>query len=195
MSKQKRKCRQYSSEYLKYIFIPSETNKQLPVCLICEKTFTNESMKPSRMINHLKAKHHGKANKDVAYFCDLKVRFKKRSTIGTLFKSYGIELEKGLFASYKVSKLIAKCGKLHTIGETLIIRAVKEIISTMMATQKDVTTLIPLRNSSLSSRIDEMANDIENKLCDELKTIQFSLQLDETTLRDNEALILVMCAL
>ena len=42
----------------------------------------------------------------------------------------------------------------------------------------------------MSSRIDEMANDIENKLCDKLKTTQFFLQLDETTLRDNEALIL-----
>ena len=60
----------------------------------------------------------------MAYFRDLKVRFKKRSIIGTLFKSYGIELEKGLFASYKVSKLIVKCVKSHTIGET-IIRAVK----------------------------------------------------------------------
>ena len=39
----------------------------------------------------------------------------------------------------------------------------------------------------MTSRIDEMANDIENKLCDEL---QFSLQLHGTTLRDNEALIL-----
>ena len=67
---------------------------------------------------------------------------------------------------------------------------VKEIISTMMATQKDVTPSIPLSNSTASSRIDEMANDIENKLCDELKTTQFSLQLDETTLRDNEALIM-----
>ena len=67
---------------------------------------------------------------------------------------------------------------------------VKEIISTMMATQKDVIPSIPLSNSTVSSRIDEMANDIENKLCDELKTTQFSLQLDETTLRDNEALLM-----
>ena len=96
MSKQKRKCRQYSSEYLKYGFIPSETNKRLPTCLICEKTFTNEDMKPSRMINHFKAKHHEKANKDVACFRDLKVRFEKRSTIGTLFKSYEINLRKDL---------------------------------------------------------------------------------------------------
>ena len=66
------------------------------MCLICEKTFTNEGMKPSRMINHLKAKHHEKINKDVAYFRDLKVRFEKRSTIGTLFKSYEINLRKDL---------------------------------------------------------------------------------------------------
>ena len=60
----------------------------------------------------------------------------------------------------------------------------------MMATEKDVTPSIPLSNSTVSSRIDEMANDIENKLCDELKTTQFSLQLGETTLRDNEALVM-----
>ena len=108
MSKQKRKCRQYSSEYLKYGVIPSVTNEQLPMCLICEKTFTHEGMKPSRMIDHLKAKHLEKANKDFAYFRDLKVKFEKRPTIGALFKSCGNEVEKGLIASYKVSKLIAK---------------------------------------------------------------------------------------
>ena len=59
-----------------------------------------------------------------------------------------------------------------------------------MATQKDVTSSIPLSNSTVSSWIDEMANDIENKLCGELETTQFSLQLDESTLRDNEALLM-----
>ena len=141
MSKQKRKCRQYSSEYLKYDVIPSVTNKQLPICLICEKTFTNEGMKPSGMIDHLKAKHPEKANKHVAYFRDLKLKFEKRPTFGALFKSCENEVEKGLIASYKVSKLIAKCGKSYNIGETLIIPPVKKIISTMMATQKDVVTL------------------------------------------------------
>ena len=161
------------------------------MCLICEKTFTNEGMKLSRIIDHLKAKHPEKANKDFACFRDLKGKFEKRPTIGALFNSCRNEVEKGLISSYKVSKLIAKCGKSHNIGETLIIPAVKKIISTIMATQKDVTLSIPLSNSTVSSRIDEMANDIENKLCDELKPTQFSLQLDETTLRDNEALSMV----
>ena len=87
------------------------------------------------------------------------------------FKSNENEVEKGLVGSYKVSKFIAKCGKSHTIGETLIISAVKEIISTMMPTQKE--PLILMSNSSVSSRIDEMANDIESKLCDKFKTTQF----------------------
>ena len=175
MSNQKRKCRQYSSEYLKYGVIPSVNNEQLPMCLISEKTFTSAGMKPFRMIDHLKVKHPEKANKDVACFRDMKVKFEKRSTIGGLFKSYGNEVEKGLIACYKISNLIAKCGKSHTIGETLIIPAVKEIISTMMPTQKDVTPSIQLRNSTVSSRIDEMASDIKNKLCDLLKAKQFSL--------------------
>ena len=72
----------------------------------------------------------------------------------------------------------------------------KEITTTMMATQKDVTPSIPLSNSTVSSsRSDEMANEIENMLCDELKATQFSLQLDETTLRDNEALLMALCAI
>ena len=76
------------------------TNEQLLLCLIREKTFTNEGMKPSRIIDHLKAKHPEKANKNFAYFRDLKVKFEKRPTIGALFKSCGNEVEKGLIASY-----------------------------------------------------------------------------------------------
>ena len=38
----------------------------------------------------------------------------------------------GLVASYKISLLIAKCGKPHTIGEKLILPAIREVISTVM---------------------------------------------------------------
>ena len=37
------------------------------------------------------------------------------------------QVGRGLLAFYKVSYLIAKCEKPHTIGENLIIPAVKEI--------------------------------------------------------------------
>ena len=41
------------------------------------------------------------------------------------------DTENGLIASRKVSKLIAKCGKAHTIDEQLILPAVTEIKSTV----------------------------------------------------------------
>ena len=42
----------------------------------------------------------------------------------------------------------------------------------------------------MSRRIDEMAGDIEKQLIAHLQVKQFALQLDESTLRDNEAILL-----
>ena len=39
-------------------------------------------------------------------------------------------------------------------------------------------------------RIDEMSDTIENKLCDFLKENQFSMQIDESKLRNSESLLL-----
>ena len=49
----KRKCRQYSEKYLQFGFIPSPSNVQLSMCLLCEKSFSNEAIKPSRLSDHL----------------------------------------------------------------------------------------------------------------------------------------------
>ena len=38
------------------------------MCLICEQVFSNEGMKPSRMIDHLKSRHSDKADKDALFF-------------------------------------------------------------------------------------------------------------------------------
>lgn len=190
-SKSKKKCRQYSINYLKYGFIASPANKQLPLCLICEQTLSNEGMKPSRLELHLKTKHAGLADKDEEYFKNLKTRYNSRSTVSTLFSKRSTEHDKGLVTSFNVSKLIAKCGKPHTIGETLIIPAVKEVLSTMIGpSASDIVKSIPLSNSSVQRRIDEMGGDIETSLCDQLKTTEFALQIDESTLRDNEALLM-----
>ncbi|XP_068225571.1 SCAN domain-containing protein 3-like [Palaemon carinicauda] len=50
--------------------------------------------------------------------------------------------------------------------------------------------ILPLSNSSVSQRIDEMAEDLEKQLISHLQVKQFALQLDESTLRDNEAIVL-----
>ncbi|XP_076053642.1 zinc finger BED domain-containing protein 5-like [Oratosquilla oratoria] len=97
------------------------------------------------------------------------------------------KIDKGMLAIYKISNLIAKAGKPHTIGESFIIPAVAIVLSTVMKqSQQEVTSVIPLNNSSVSRRIDEMAADFESQL----QVNEFSLQLDETTLPDNSALLM-----
>ncbi|XP_029657698.1 zinc finger BED domain-containing protein 5-like [Octopus sinensis] len=101
-------------------------------------------------------------------------------------------LEKGLLASYKISQLIAKSGKPHTIGESLILPAIKEVLNSMVdCDSEQIISSIPLSNSSVSSRIDEMAFDIEETLCAFLRTTKFSIQIDESTFNDSVALLLV----
>ncbi|KAE9542272.1 hypothetical protein AGLY_003399 [Aphis glycines] len=186
-----KECKKYSIEYLKFGVIVSPTNEKLPLCLICEKTFSNKAMKPSRMKEHLMKKHSDKSNKNILYFSDLKNKFEKQKTISGLFNKTHLNNDKGLFVSYKVSLLVAKCGKPHTIGEKLILFAVETILKSMTSLNvTDITSSIFLSNNTVSRRIDEMAYDVEIKLCDILKITKFSLQLNESTLRDNEALLL-----
>lgn len=188
----KKKCRQYSIEYLKYGFAESSTNKSLPMCLICRKVFSNEAMKPSRLQEHLHKMHPDKKNKDLFYFQELEKQYLKQPTISNLFASSSKRDDDGLRASYNVSLLIAKSGKPHTIGEELILPAVEEILKTVLhhKTPFDIIKKVPLSNNSVQRRIDEMANDVEISLCDYLKTCKFSIQLDESTLPSNEALLL-----
>ena len=37
-------------------------------CLICNKEFSNEAMKPSRLIDHFRKAHPDKASKPIEYF-------------------------------------------------------------------------------------------------------------------------------
>ena len=85
----------------------------------------------------------------------------------------------------------AKSGKPHQISEELILPAVSEVISTVLNKPAfDITKRNPLSNNSVQRRNNEMAQCFENSLCDYLKTSEFSLQLYESTLPGNEALLL-----
>ena len=130
----KKKYRQYSVEYLKFGFSESILNKTKPYCLICNKEFSNEAMKPSRLIDHLRKAHPGKFSKPIEYFELLKNNLFQRNTINNFFfKSYKYH-NIGLKLSYKIAKFIEKTGKPHTIyysiylyiGEHLIKPVIKE---------------------------------------------------------------------
>ncbi|XP_039309107.1 protein ZBED8-like [Solenopsis invicta] len=191
MSEAKKKRRQYSAEYIKYGFIENPTNPSSPLCLLCQKTFSNEAMKPSRLQDHLNKMSSDKKDKDVTYFQDLEKKYTAQPTVSKLFSAASKQDDDGLRASYNISLLIAQKGKPHTIGEELILPAIKEVITTVLhKPATDIIRKIPLSNSSVQRRIDEMAENIEESLCDYLKTNQFSIQLDESTLPTNEALLL-----
>ena len=118
----KKKCRQYSAEYIKYGFVKSPCNEQLPMCLLCDQVFSNEGMKLSRMIVHLKSRHGDKADNGVEFFKNLRDNHK---TMGGMFGRVDKQNMDGLVASYNISLLIAKTGKPHTIGEKLILPAIQ----------------------------------------------------------------------
>lgn len=187
-TKNKSKVRQYNVSYLNYGFIPSPNDPSRPFCLICESTFSNEAMKPSRMKDHLHRKHQNKLNAD---FKGMRDKRMKQSTIRSMFTKTDDQLEKGLLATYNISLMIAKTGSAHTVAETLVLPAVKEVIETVMGQNSaPVLNVMPLSNNTVQRRIDEMGRDVEDQLVQVLRSTEHSLQIDESTLRDNEVLLL-----
>ena len=69
---EKKKCRQYSVDYLQFGFIPSPSNEQLPMCLLCEAVFSNEAMKPSRLSDHLRKKQCNMIGRQRGFVAHLK---------------------------------------------------------------------------------------------------------------------------
>ena len=53
-----------------------------------------------------------------------------------------------------------------------------------------VLKTLPLSNTSVSRRIDEMAANVEDELAVILRNILFSIQLDESTTVDNNAILM-----
>ena len=186
-----KKCRTYLVDYIRFGFVPCPSNIQLPMCLFCKKILTNEAMKPSRLKDHLTRLHPDKADKSIEFFQALK-ECEAQSSINKAYAKNACPNVKGLIASYKIAFLIAKKGLPFNVGESLVAPAVKEIISTVI--EKDPTPVlraVPLSDTTVTRRINEMGTNIEDQLCEILRNTSFSLQLDETTTSDNNALLMV----
>ncbi|GBP14183.1 SCAN domain-containing protein 3 [Eumeta japonica] len=156
-----------------------------------QQSLSNDSMKPLKLEDHLRRCHPDKIGKDLKYFQTLKEKYEKRLTVRRMFSSTSESNDDGLRASYNISLLKAKSGKSHTIGEQLILPAVEKVLKTVLHKSSfDPLKRILLSNNTVQRRIDEMSSDVENFLSNYLRTTHFSIQLDESTLPGNEALLL-----
>ena len=116
----KKKCRQYREGYLAFGFVESPRDQKQPMCLICNNSFSNEAMKPSKLAKHLKRKHRDKVDRIRAYFEHLKKNFDQRNTLSAYLKKSSQINESGLTASFEIAQIIAKTGSAHTVAEMLL---------------------------------------------------------------------------
>ncbi|KAG8231590.1 hypothetical protein J437_LFUL012282, partial [Ladona fulva] len=178
--------RKWSDEYVQYgiTCITECDGSQRPTCMICNAKLSNSSLAPAKLREHfLKLHGDGKyKNTTLAEFKVTRARFDERATLPVLgFVSINKPI---LTASYEVAYLIAKQGKPHTIGETLIKPAVLKMTNIMLGKAAEVKlSLIPLSNDTISDRIEDMSKDILAQVVSDLisSPAKFSLQLDETT--------------
>lgn len=147
-------------------------------------------MKPLLLKRHQQTKHPETENKPIEIFQRKTELFKKESNCMTHFTNID---NKYLRESYLASLRIVKDEKPHTVGETLILPAAKDMVQTVLG-EKAAKELdkIPLSNNSVKRRIDTMDSNIEEILVTQLKMCSnFSLQVDETTGITNMAQLLV----
>jgi hypothetical protein len=152
--------------------------------MICNAKLSNSSLAPAKLKEHF-LKLHGDGqykNTTLAEFKVKRARFDEKATLPVLGF---IPIDKPILtASYEVAYLIAKQGKPHTIGETLVKPAALKMANIMLGkAAEDKLSQIPLSNDTISSRIDDMSDDILAQVVADLisSPAKFSLQLDETT--------------
>ena len=107
-----KKKRLYSDEYIKYGFISIHINNiERPQCVICLKTLSADSMKPSLLNRHLETCHPEIKDKDASYFQrkESGARKVRLDTTGT-FNQLSIS---AIETSYVISLKIAQQKKPH----------------------------------------------------------------------------------
>ena len=151
-------------------------------------------MRPAKLEAHLTSKHGEHSDKDQAYFQGLKKKYdeskSKQKTVSSMFRVQTSRNDNALVASYELSLLIAKSGNAHTVDEDLILPALSIFTKTVLQRNDDPVTIVQLSNNTVQRRIDEMASDVESQLVSKLRWCNFTVQLDESTVRDSEALLL-----
>ena len=143
------------------------------MCVICLEVLANSSMEPCRLARHLKSKHADVASKDVEFFERLETSTLAQNRQAVDF----VKKDKQLLRAWnKISLRTFRAEKPITIGEELIkpciLDAVEEVFGEPPAQR---IRKIPLSNSSVERRIQDMSDDIEEQLVLAVKASRFEI--------------------
>ncbi|UYV85007.1 hypothetical protein LAZ67_X004235 [Cordylochernes scorpioides] len=182
--------RKYVEDYLKYGFIPSVNDPSLPFCLIFQKTLSNETMVPSKLLRHIETNHREQMNNPISYFENIRSSFQKQSK---KFKKFMTTSDEAQTASYMIAQLIARKKKAHAEAEEIILPALKIVAGCMLTNDAmEKVTKIPLSSKTIARRMEDMSEDIELQIKQSFNdsSTKWAIQLDETTDISNKAQLL-----
>ena len=133
-------------------------------------------MKPAKLKRHFETVHTSLASKPLSYFeAQLKAYIKQKAPIERTPK----DTQCAQLAAYKVAHRIVRARKPHTIAENLLLPAAIDMVTAFGA--KDVAKqmqTIPLSNSSISRKIQDISDDLHQQLKSSMTGKLFALQVD-----------------
>lgn len=188
--KKKDSVRIYDPSYLAFGFICAGTKEMpLPMCVVCQKTFVNASIKPALCERHMKTVHPELVNKPIDYFVRLKSEVKSQSQ--SMKNHAQLELA-SIESSFAVAYEIAKAKKPFTIAEQLVQSCLSKVVEIILGPSALAKiSAIPLSRNTIARRFSDMTRDVEKQLCSRLKMSgNFALQFDESTDIVGEAILI-----
>jgi zinc finger BED domain-containing protein 5/7/8/9 len=190
-SKKPKIMRKYNPDFVKYGFVNGGSVAEPKAqCLECGLMLSNEALKPSKLKRHLDAKHPSLVGKSVEFFerKQDELHMQKRCVL-----SLNSSSKSALKASYLVARRVAQSNKSFTIAEELLLPAAVDMCREMVGEVAAKKLLsIPLSNDTISRRILDMAEDIQQQFFCRIKSSPFyALQLDESTDVSSAQMLLV----
>ena len=172
MSQKKRK---YQDNYLDFGFTYLiDDDFQISQCVVCMKTFSNSTMKPASLKQHLANAHLSMMSKNRSFF-ESKLPSLKRQKLDQTGMFWRTN-KAAVHASYAIALHVAKTKKPHNIGETLLKPCILESAKLVLGEKASQTMKqISLSNETIKSGIHEMSDNIKSKVCLRLTPLLFLL--------------------
>ena len=146
-----------------------------PLCIVCGEKMANESMVPNKLQRHFTTKHSCLQDKDLDYFQRL---LQQQSKQRNVFQKTMTVSERAQLASIEVAEIIAMESKSHTLTESVILPACKNMVKSLLGeTAEKEISKIPLSNDTIHMRIFDLSENIGTNFHKKLEGSKFALIL------------------